>query len=212
MALRKKLTVDKPEPYVLDIPAGMATRITIETADERHTSADPFTLAAAKAEAEAEAEDTQKATGLDLLRMRGTPIELIYSALLAKDDELTQSACRTTVLEYLYETLVERWPGTRVSFVNDKAVPATSEQPRVIHAGANRRIHDDGTATVLQLIEGVTRNVESVLRTRHPHHSSNSVPSINIVTNNSHTKIVQSYDVLSLTAHIALLVHTKPVH
>lgn len=35
MALRKKLTVDKPEPYVLDIPAGMATRITIETADER---------------------------------------------------------------------------------------------------------------------------------------------------------------------------------
>lgn len=204
------------KPVTFHVPAGMQATITIniEEDTEEPTKHDHVQRAFRKAEYEgtasvpvAEPRGIRKFTGLDVLRMRGTPTELIYSALLARDTELAQDACRTTVLEYLYEKLIDRWPETYVKFVSSKTQPATLAQPLTVHTRAEGPIADDGTALILRLIEETTDDVANTLR-RHIHPDT-IVTGIHIVTDWSFVKIEQHADAITITADIPLFATLK---
>lgn len=57
-------------------------------------------------------------TGLDILRQRGTPIELIHSTLVADDLTTATHVFRTVVLEYVYEKIANLYPDSDVRFIN----------------------------------------------------------------------------------------------
>ena len=105
----------------IDIPKGVTSiEIAFEQADQGPGCIEvPLT-----------AENTAKGdknTGLDLLRLRGTPIELIGSAIIAKDWKTAHAAFRTSVLEYIYEKIAAL-ADCRVQFVNSQALQRHQEK------------------------------------------------------------------------------------
>ena len=99
----------------------------------------------------------QETTGIDVLRTRGTPIELIGSYLAAGDRRMANTAFRTAVLEYVYEKLAacER---CKVRFVHADTLvgkPICTVESGVI----SEPILDHITATVMAVLEGVSANV-----------------------------------------------------
>ena len=56
----------------------------------------------------------QEPTALDKLRMRGTPLELISSYLIADTHDMARQAFRSCVLEHVYERLAEKYHATVV--------------------------------------------------------------------------------------------------
>lgn len=70
--------------------------------------------------------DTAKpTTGLDMLRMRGAPVEMIYSALVAEEYDVADSMVRTVILEYLHDTVSSQYPDVTIRFLPSTALHAT---------------------------------------------------------------------------------------
>jgi len=84
-----------------------------------------------------------KATGIDILRMRGTPIELIGSALAAGDTKTARAAFRTSILEYVYEK-IESYCGAQVFFMSSQDLHRKEEQLGLI-------VESDGPFSVIGL-------------------------------------------------------------
>lgn len=80
----------------------------------------------------------EEKTGLDILRTRGTPIEMIGSALAAGDLHTANATFRTTILEYLYEKIAE-FGDCKVTFINSRQL-----KPR----GDATGIHVDNAAAI----------------------------------------------------------------
>lgn len=68
-----------------------------------------------------------KATGIDILRMRGTPIELIGSCIAAEDWKTAHAAFRTSILEYVYEKIAA-YEDCGVCFRNSRDLERVGEQ------------------------------------------------------------------------------------
>jgi hypothetical protein len=122
----------KQNPINLTIPPG-ARIISIGFGESIEGADDSIRAAFAKAEKDGvatialhEAEHARKATGLDILRMRGTPIEMIYSTLMADDIENATAMFRTSILEYIFEKIAHF--GWGVSFINSKQLHRRGEQ------------------------------------------------------------------------------------
>lgn len=121
----------KNQPINLTIPAG-ARHITIGFSETVEEGDDNVRAAFEQAEKQGvasipltERDDVRKATGLDILRLRGTPIEMIYSALAAGDIEGANAMFRTSVLEYVYEKIVT--VGWAASFINSRNLQRSDE-------------------------------------------------------------------------------------
>lgn len=133
----------------------------------------------------------QKATALDKLRMRGTPLELIGSCLVAGDPEQAQAAFRSCVLEHVYERLAEKYHATckfegraalstnpnndaltrdhvghGVPFTEAEEAVADETTAPVTKVELQERVTavtDDVQATVLRTIEEMAQDVEKVV-------------------------------------------------
>jgi hypothetical protein len=130
----------KDNPINLTIPPG-ARVITIAFGETMEQSDSDVRKAFEKAEKQGVASialtaenASRKATGIDILRMRGTPIELIGSAIAAEDWETARAAFRTSILEYVYEK-VETYCNAHVSFMNSKDLHRKEEQLGLIVEG-----------------------------------------------------------------------------
>jgi hypothetical protein len=88
-------------------------------------------------------EGIRKATGIDILRMRGTPIELIGSCIAADDMKTAGAAFRTSILEYVYEK-IEAYCGANVFFMNSRDLHRKEEQLGLI-------VESDGPFSVIGL-------------------------------------------------------------
>lgn len=128
-------------------------------------------------------------TGLDILRSRGTPIELIGSYILAGDWDAARAAFRTSILEYVYEKIAT-FTNAHVQFINSKnsaiikhagtivTIGLTAEHDTHVHHGSctpslcmvksgdvSEGIHDHITATVMAIIEVITGNIIAEITT-----------------------------------------------
>jgi hypothetical protein len=124
----------KGNPVNLTIPPG-ARVMTIAFGEKMVENDDEVRSAFEKAEQQGVAsialtpqENIRKATGLDILRMRGTPIDMIHSAVAAGDNELANAMFRTCILEYVYEKIQAIWPEDVVKFIHSKALARKDEQ------------------------------------------------------------------------------------
>lgn len=95
-------------------------------------------------------------TGLDILRTRGTPVELIGSALHAGDTKTTNKAFRTTVLEYLYEKLKTIHEPVRFVRGDEPKKGGTSISLVIQSKEVNLSIQDDMNASVMSIVEQIT--------------------------------------------------------
>ena len=123
----------KDNPINLTIPPG-ARVITIAFGETRTQHDDEVRKAFDTAEQQGiasipmtKAESPRKATGIDILRMRGTPIELIGSAIAAEDWDTARAAFRTSILEYVYEK-IETFCNAHVTFINSRDLHRKEEQ------------------------------------------------------------------------------------
>jgi hypothetical protein len=87
------------------------------------------------------AENIRKATGIDILRLRGTPIEMIGSAIAAGDWDTANATFRTSILEYVYEKIAA-YEECDVRFRNSR------DLERVGEALGLRISSDDPLATI----------------------------------------------------------------
>jgi hypothetical protein len=110
-------------PVSVKVPPG-ARIITIGFGETIKESADGVRAGFEKAEKDGVASVSMTSdvprTGLDVLRMRGTPIEMIHSTLVAGDIETANAMFHTTILEYVYEKIFAAYMGDDVAFINSR--------------------------------------------------------------------------------------------
>ena len=97
-------------------------------------------------------------TGIDILRTRGTPIELIGSYLAAGDKKMAGATFRTSVLEYLYEKLIT-YEKCKVRFVHSELSKNIAFVCNVESGVVSEPILDHITATVMAVLECVSANL-----------------------------------------------------
>jgi hypothetical protein len=81
-----------------------------------------------------------RTTGLDRLRSIGTPIDLVYTALLAEDFKLATALFRTAVLEYLYAKIEDAWKYDTINFIHSRHMHRKDEKVGIIVEGPVRSI------------------------------------------------------------------------
>jgi hypothetical protein len=154
-------------------------------------------------------------TGLEILRTRGTPVELIGSALAAGDIALANAAFRTVVLEYIYEKVDEYGSDCNVVFVHSHKLSENAELHTIKSGTAHATISDHIQSTVMSVIEHVSGDIyteiEDILTKTQEQHTGSPL-TVGIVVDQFEFDLQANERYVKATATIPVQVYWTPAN